>query len=543
MPIRSNLLVDEISEHSPIHELEANEVLLRLWNRDHTLWSDSSDEIDNRLGWLDSPREMTKALPAILEFAEDVRQDFSHVLLLGMGGSSLAPELFARVFGAFDGYPDLHVLDSTDPAAVLHYTKSLNPKDTLYIVSTKSGGTVETLSFFKHFYNQVNAAVGAAGAGSHFVAITDPGSSLESLAGQYKFRKVFLNDPNIGGRFSALSYFGLVPAALLGIDVGAILEQARFAAHNDSPYSPRSLGLNMGALIAYALGMNRDKLTFIASPDLEPFVDWAEQLIAESTGKAGVGILPLLAETISDDTLYGPDRQFVALAFGDETGVVGRVANLRAPSLSLILDDEYDLGGLFFHWEVAVAIACHMMGVNPFDQPDVESAKRRAQEMVKAYQASGELPPIDSAPLDIKSLESFLGTSEPGSYVALQAFIQPTPAATRALESLQTAIVHRTGMACTIGFGPRFLHSTGQLHKGDGGKGLFIQFVSTPETDVPIPDEAGKPDSSISFGVLKQAQAHGDARALRDAGRKVITFTLAGNDLDPILELADLLDP
>lgn len=542
MPIRSNLLVDDISDHSPIHELNANEVLLRLWNRDHTLWSDSPAEITNRLGWLDSPREMTKALPEILEFAEDARRDFDHILLLGMGGSSLAPELFARVFGTFDGYPDLHILDSTDPAAILHYTRLLEPKDTLYIVSTKSGGTVETLSFFKHFYNQVKAAVGSAAAGSHFFAITDPGSSLAALAERFKFRKVFLNDPNIGGRFSALSYFGLVPAALAGIDITALLEQARLAAHIDSPYSPRSLGLHLGATLAQGLGMNRDKLTFLASPDLEPFVDWAEQLVAESTGKSGVGLLPLLAETIDDDKLYGPDRQFAALSYWDESGIVGRLANLRAPGFSFVLDDEYDLGGLFFHWEVGVAIACHMMGVNPFDQPDVESAKRRATELMQAYQSSGQLPPAEVTAPTIESLEAFLAAAQPGGYAALQAFIQPTAAARQALQTLQTAIVHRTGMACTIGFGPRFLHSTGQLHKGDEGKGLFIQFISTPDTDVPIPDEAGKPDSTITFGLLKQAQANGDAQALRDAGRSVISYQLAANDLDPILNLADLLD-
>ncbi|MBI3159917.1 MAG: glucose-6-phosphate isomerase [Chloroflexi bacterium] len=544
MALKSNLLVEDRSPHSLLPDLEAADFLARLWRKDHTLWADSPEEIVNRLGWLDSPRVMSRAVAGLRQFAEDARQDFSHALLLGMGGSSLAPEVFARVFGPAEGWQDLHVLDSTDPGAVLRFTESLDPKETLFIVSTKSGGTVETFSLFKHFYNHVKAAVGSHSAGRHFIAITDPGSALEAQAGALKFRQVFLNDPDIGGRYSALSFFGLVPAALLGVELDALLAEARRAAHQDGMDSQNSLGLALGASIGHGVGRGRDKLTFRASPDLAPFADWVEQLIAESTGKAGTGILPVVGENIEDDERYGSDRQFIVLAYADEEGILGPAANLARrghPVTSLILEDEFDLSALFFHWEVAAAVLGHILGVNPFDQPDVESAKVRARAVVDSYRHQGALPPAQTAELSAEAIEALLAQADEGSYIAVQAFLTPRPATTEILHALQSAIAYRTRCACTVGYGPRYLHSTGQLHKGDAGKGLFIQFVSPPEEDAPIPDEAGQSKSSLTFGLLKQAQAQGDAEALRAAGRHVVTFQLEEKDVGRLAEIADLL--
>jgi glucose-6-phosphate isomerase len=544
MTLRSNLLAAEDGPHSPLPQFEQAGFLARLWRRDHTLWGERPEEISNRLGWLDCPRAMQPGIPAIRRFAEDARRDFKHALLLGMGGSSLAPEVFARIFGPADGWLDLRVLDSTDPGAVRQMEKALDPRRTLYIVSTKSGGTVETFSLFKYFFNRVKASVGAHGAGRHFVAITDPGSALERQANALGFRNVFLNDPDIGGRYSALSFFGLVPAALLGIGLDDLLERARAAAALDAEHSPRSLGQALGAHIGDHLGSGRDKLTFLASPDLAPFADWAEQLIAESTGKSGVGVLPVVGEEIEDDLLYGSDRQLIALSFADEEGVLGRAHNLGLrglPVASFILEDEYDLAALFFHWEVAAAALGFMMGVNPFDQPDVESAKARARELVAARRQGDSPGGENFAALSLPALEGFVARAAPGDYIALQAYLTPRPETTEALRRLQSSIAHHTGCACTLGYGPRYLHSTGQLHKGDAGRGIFIQFVSPPVEDVPIPDEAGSPDSSLTFGALKHAQARGDAEALRAAGRRVLVFRIEESELGRIAEIADQL--
>ncbi|NQT70021.1 MAG: glucose-6-phosphate isomerase [Desulfobacteraceae bacterium] len=542
-----------------LQQIKENNILSRIWSHDHTVWKDDPAEISNRLGWLHSPEKMTDAVDQITAFVEEVRgAGFTHALLLGMGGSSLAPEVLRCTFGVKDGYLNLAVLDSTDPEAVLEKMEEFDVSKTLYIVSTKSGGTVETASFMKFFYNEVLKSVGADKAGEHFIAITDPGSSLEATAKELKFKKVFLNDPNIGGRYSALSYFGLVPAALIGMDLTLMLERAAIMAQNTASCNGTARTDNSAALLGAAMGelaiAGRDKVTLIISPPVSYFGAWVEQLIAESTGKEGKGILPVSGETVSSPDKYGHDRLFIYLRLNGDDTYDASVQALRddgRPVIRLDLRDQYDLCGEFFRWEMAAVIAGMCLGINPFDQPDVESAKVLAREMVAAYHMDGKLPRLTPdfqsegisvySDLTANSIAEvflkFLSLAQPGedeaagrSYIAVQAYIMPHPETDEALKKLQTKIQQHYRLAVTVGYGPRFLHSTGQLHKGDGGNGLFIQLTADLKKDLPIPDQAGGSTSSISFGVLKNAQARGDRQALLDAGRQVIRFHL-GSDI------------
>lgn len=558
------------SVDTALAELKANRVMARIWAHDHTVWKPDPAEITNRLGWLHSPEVMQDALPRLTVLVDAIRADgYTHALLLGMGGSSLAPEVFRFTFGVREGYLDLAVLDSTDPGAVLAHASRLDPAKTLFIVSTKSGGTVETFSFFKYFYNLVAEALGKGRAGAHFVAITDPGSGLADTAAKYNFRATFLNDPNIGGRYSALSYFGLVPAAVIGVDVPALLDRAARMACNCEPCNCPVNGDNAGAWLGAVMGelaaAGRDKLTLILSPRLAAFGAWVEQLIAESTGKEGRGILPVDGELLASPGAYAGDRVFVYTRLDNDATHDAKVAALIAaghPVVQLNLQDPYDLGGAFFQWEVATAIAGRRLGINPFDQPNVESAKALARQTVAAYQKEGRLPEL-ALTLRMGSvavvgnvrgtnpgeaLRNFLAQASPGvesgqgrSYVALQAYVQPTAQTSDALQRLRGKIQTGFRLATTVGYGPRFLHSTGQLHKGDAGHGLFIQITASDPQDLPIPDEAGSAASSMTFGVLKSAQALGDRQALLDAGRRVIRFHLNGDVAAGVNRLAEAL--
>lgn len=548
-----------------LNEIESQNIVRRIWQRDHTVWSPDPTEISNRLGWLDVAEVMQElyggdsvravsdeavnqarawsTVGSIKGLVDAVRADgYTHALLLGMGGSSLAPEVFAKTFGTAEGYLNLSVLDSTDPGAVLNADKAHDPAKTLYIVSTKSGGTVETFSFFKYFYNRAVETVGADAAGAHFIAITDPGSALETTAQQYNFRATFLNDPEIGGRYSVQSYFGLVPAALVGVDVPLLLERMIAMANSCKLSGKDNPGAQLGATLGELAKEGRDKVTFITSPSIASFGDWVEQLIAESTGKNGKGILPVVGEPLDKPEAYGNDRVFVYLQVeGDDTydAQVNALETLH-PVVRLSLKDLYDLGAQFFLWEFAVAVAGYRIGIQPFDQPNVESAKVIARKMVKAYTESGELPKMQPALsadgvtvyADVTGsslsdmVKAFVKQAQAGDYFALQAYVTPSVETDLALLDLRTVLRAQTGLATTVGYGPRFLHSTGQLHKGDAGNGLFIQFTSDATEDAAIPDEAGKPESSITFGVLKLAQAMGDREALLENKRRVITFHL-----------------
>ncbi len=536
-------------------ELRDQNILSRIWAHDHTVWKPEPTEITNRLGWLHSPEVMMENIPEISAFVDSVRTEgLTHALLLGMGGSSLAPEVFRFTFGVKKGYLDLMVLDSTDPGAVLAHERRLDLVKTLFIVSTKSGGTVETFSFFKYFYNRVAVKVGKEKAGRHFAAITDPSSGLADTARDYNFRKTFLNDPNIGGRYSALSYFGLVPAALIGMDLKKLLERAQRLA---SDTSSDNTGVRLGAIMGELAVAGRDKVTLVASPGIANFGAWVEQLIAESTGKEGRGILPVDGEELGAPKVYANDRLFAYLRLEGDATHDRKIEALKKaghPVVQHNLRDRYDLGGEFFRWEMATAIAGRRLKVNPFDQPNVESAKVLARNMV-AYQKAGKLPELKStlstdgitvytdtlAATLTDAMNNFLKQAQPGrSYAAIQAYVTPTPETDSVLNLLRLRI-RDLKLATTVGYGPRFLHSTGQLHKGDAGHGLFIQLTSDAEEDVPIPDKAGQSGSSITFGVLKLAQSLGDRQALLDAGRHVIRFHLGKDVLGGIKHLQETI--
>jgi glucose-6-phosphate isomerase len=542
--------------------LRENRIVPRIRGKDHTLWKPVPEEITNRLGWLRSPFAMPERLPEIDAFVEGVRAEgFRFALLLGMGGSSLAPEVFRRVFGVAEGFPDLAVLDSTDPGVVLGFAERLDPRRTLFIVSTKSGGTVETFSFLRYFYNLAAEKLGAEEAGRRFVAITDPGSALAELAAEHRFRHTFLNDPEVGGRYSALSFFGLVPAALIGMDVRRLLERAADAAGREFSGERGAEGVGgagLGALMGELAVRGRDKLTFVFSPRIAPFGDWVEQLIAESTGKEGKGILPIVGEPLGDPEAYGSDRCFVRLRLGDDrTGEeqLEALAEAGHPVIDLGLEDPYDLGGQCFFWEMATAVAGVRLGINPFDQPDVESAKVLARRMIAAYREKGALPPeapaLASPDISVygpvraqepgECLMAFLGQAGPGAYVAIQAYLRPSPETGEALALLRLRSRERFRIPATVGYGPRFLHSTGQLHKGDAGKGLFIQLTADDPRDAPIPDALGVPAASLTFGVLKAAQAFGDRQALIAKGRSVIRFHLHADPAGGIRHLAEAM--
>jgi transaldolase/glucose-6-phosphate isomerase len=502
----------------------------RLWERDPTLWSSEPvPEIDNRLGWLDLPVSAAPAWPAMETFAaEAVGEGLGLVVLLGMGGSSLAPETMHRTFGRIEGHPPLRVLDSTHPDAVHEEARQADPERTLVVVSSKSGTTAETLSLFRHFWKR--AADTLASPGARFVAVTDPGSSLEALAGERGFRAVFPAPPDVGGRYSALTPFGMVPAALAGIDGPSLLERAREMAGACGPETAASEnpGLRLGAMLGELALAGRDKVTFLTSPALASFPDWAEQLLAESLGKEGKGLVPVAGEPVGEPGVYGEDRLFVLLTLeGEETTDLEEkfraLEEAGHPTVRIRMADRAGLGAEFFRWEVATAAAGSILGVHPFNQPDVELAKRLAREaMAEGGGTAEQAPPLGlGEPAAVHdALDSFLGSARAGDYICLQAWLAGTPEVSFALERLRLLLRAAGKLATTVGFGPRFLHSTGQLHKGGPGNGLFIQLLDDSRTDLPVPEE------EYSFGDLMRAQALGDARALEQRGRRLLRISL-----------------
>ncbi len=397
-----------------------------------------------------------------------------------------------------------------------------------------------TLSFFKFFYNRVLDEVGEDQVGQHFIAITDPGSKLEALAATLDFRETFINDPNIGGRFSVMSFFGLLPAALIGIDIAKLIDRAiamAQACRTDVPVRDNP-GALLGGVIGILNKIGRDKVTFVISTEIGSFGDWVEQLIAESTGKGGKGILPIVGETIGSPNVYADDRIFVHLRMGEDEGDIPALKALASaghPVIHLQLANKYDLGAQFFLWEFATAVASYFMKINPFDQPNVESAKVLARQMVAEYKKTGKLPEADYASLTSDSLTRFLTDCATGDYISLQAYVTPTPESETMISTIRMNLRDKYRLATTLGFGPRFLHSTGQLHKGDAGHGFFIQITSGASEDLSIPDQPGSDTSTMSFQTLKNSQALGDAAALEEAGRKLIRFQI--NDIQELKHL------
>ena len=507
----------------------------RLWRKDATLWKADDPahqaEIAIRLGWLDVAETMRAKVGELTAFADEVRHTgFRRAVLCGMGGSSLAPEVLRATFGVARGYLDLAVLDSTDPAAVRTALASSDPGHTLYIISSKSGGTTEPNVFFQVFWEQVRAARGEH-AGENFVAITDPGTAMERRAREHGFRRIFLNPPEIGGRYSALSYFGLVPAALLGIDVARLLDRATrmMRACGPAVSATQNPGLYLGAVMAALARAKRDKLTFVVSDRLSTFGYWTEQLIAESTGKDGTGIVPVEGEPLGPSAAYGKDRLFVYLRLGAKYDrAVAALARAGHPVITLRLEDAYDLGGELFRWEIATAAAGFLLGIDPFDQPNVQESKDNTVRLLAEVGRTGTLPDagdalatgaVDFAPRLLAHVKS----TRAGDYVALTAYVERTPARERLLRELRTAIRERFKVATTVGYGPRYLHSTGQLHKGGPASGVFIQLSGDHAADLAIPGE------TYSFAVLEAAQALGDYQSLAARQRRVLRVRLGAD--------------
>lgn len=551
-PVEMDLGVYESAVNVRLKAWQAARVADRIWKRDATVWVPDPDvaartgELSNRLGWLTTGEEMIEVIDELAAFAREIKDaGFKEVVLLGMGGSSLAPEVYMKTFGSAveDGLP-LIVLDSTNPDQVRAVHAGLaDLAHTLFLVSSKSGGTLETLSFFKYFYDQVARVKD--NPGENFVALTDPGSTLEQLATNKNFRRIFSTPPEVGGRYSALTYFGLVPAALIGVNLARLLRRANTmadACRNSALHNP---GLHLGAVMGELALAGRDKVTFFTSPGVSAFGMWVEQLIAESLGKRGLGIVPVVDEEITEPAFYSDDRLFVFLRMAGENNLEldGRVNVLEAaghPVITVKMDELEDLGQEFFRWEMATAAAGAVLKINPFDQPNVESAKAKARELMLEFERSGALP-VETPTLDYddidaygpamgatvtEALKAFLTNFRPGDYIAIMAYLPYGPEIDSALNELRLRL--RTGLraATTLGYGPRFLHSTGQLHKGDANKGLFIQITHTPAADLEIPGE------KYTFATLLAAQAQGDYNALEENHRRLIRFHIeAGQDL------------
>ncbi|MCW3011039.1 MAG: transaldolase [Solirubrobacterales bacterium] len=499
----------------------------RVWAKDDTVWGPAGqEEVANRLGWLDIADRLRAEADDLVAFAREVVADgMTDVVLLGMGGSSLAPEVLRLSTPPVEGFLTLHVLDSTDAGAVASTAAAVDLDRTLFLVSTKSGGTIETLSAFKTFWERRPD-------GAHFVAITDPGSALDAIAGEHGFRRTFLNDANIGGRYSALSYFGLVPAALIGADVAGLLDRA--IAEAGENHDGASDGIWLGAALGALAETGRDKLTWVVCEPLGSFGLWAEQLVAESTGKQGRGILPIADEPLLGPEAYGPDRVFVhvrnsAAPMEHHDEALRALADAGHPVLTLETDGTpADLGRLFWLCEFAVAVAGWALGINPFDQPNVAEAKAATTAVLEEFETSGELAEEADG-----SVATLLDGAAPPSYVAIMGYVEGSEALAAAVSELRAAILERTRCATTFGYGPRFLHSTGQLHKGGPATGRFLQLVH------PVTEDVAIPGATYGFETLKAAQATGDLRTLRAHDLPAERVTLTGDPVAAVRRLTD----
>ena len=519
-------LADSVSER--LSQLELDSFPKRLWEHDVTLWSGADDpegqaEAAKRLGWLDSVEDARKRLDGYLAFAKQVHDEkIDRVLVIGMGGSSLTAEVLSSLMAQFGATAKLSlaILDSTDPQQVAQAFADYPPDKSLYIVASKSGGTAELMAAFDYVWTL------SGGNGSRFVVTTDSGTSLQVLAEERGFRKVFNADPNVGGRFSALTDFGLVPAALLGMDFDKLLDSADRMRKQSLAHVPaaRNPGVALGTLIAESALMGRDKLTVLADAPVSALAGWVEQVVAESSGKHGKGILPVALEPLGKPEDYGDDRLFVYIkGNGELEAGISELKNAGFPVIEFPIESPYDAGAEFFRWEIAISTACSILGINAFDQPDVQDSKLRTIAKIKDYQETGKLAEIDL--VDVKdakkAIEEFLARPQSGEFVTINAYVPRNPEMIEAIQKLRLSIRAKTKLPVTAGFGPRFQHSTGQFHKGGPNKGRFIQFVYDAEKDMDIPGQG------LSFGTLIRAQALGDYEALNAAGRKALRIRLS----------------
>jgi len=567
-PYSANLSEHRQRVEERLRSLEEQGFTRRLWAKDASLWKSGADEqraIKNRLGWLTATESMSEHCDRLRAFAEEVKEaGFQRAVLLGMGGSSLAPDVFQRTFGPAADHPDLVVLDTTDPAAIRALERTLELARTLFIVSSKSGTTTETLALYRYFFDKVRAIKGSR-TGDNFVAITDRGTPLERLATENSFRRCFLNAADIGGRFSVLSYFGLVPAAILGMDVERLLDGAEALVQASASCIPArdNPGVWLGAILGELAKVGRDKVTLVPSPALAAFGTWVEQLLAESTGKEGRGLIPIDREPLGEPAAYGDDRLFVHLSAsggdGQADSLDEKLRSLEAaghPVVRLRLASTYDLGREFFRWEVATATAGVILGINPFDEPNVQESKDNTARLLKDWMRDQQPPLIQEDRLALYCddetaaalresaadgtlaayLAAHLRRAQPGDYLALTAYLPPWPEHDDVLQAIRLRLRDALRLATTLGYGPRFLHSTGQLHKGGPDKALFIQLTVDDPEELPIPGEA------YGFSTLKQAQALGDLASLQTRGRRIVRIHLGRDTAAGLRRLRALVE-
>jgi transaldolase/glucose-6-phosphate isomerase len=542
-------------------EAEEADLIERVWSKDASLWKSEPAQqkiINNSLGWLTVPRQMLAGAEELKTFADSVRasQQFRHVMVCGMGGSSLCPEVLRQTFGLQKDFPELLVLDSTDPDTIDNFAKRIDVQHCLFIVASKSGTTTEPIVFHKFWYDRLTQT--GANAGDSFIAVTDPGTQMVKAAQADHFRKIFLNQPDIGGRYSALSYFGMAPAALMGLDVNELLKRAVAASESCGAEVPidENPAAMLGATMAECALAGSDKLTIVTDEKLASLGLWIEQLIAESTGKEGKGIIPIAGEPLAAAESYGDDRLFVSISVnGAEDPRLKALEAAGHPVVYRRLNDVYDLGAEFFVWEMATAFAGWRLGINPFDQPNVQESKDATKALLEKFKSEGKLPEQAAAASDGQLtvyagieggasssaysigelLRAHCASIKPGNYVALLAYLEETPETEAALQGIRASIREATQLATTMGYGPRFLHSTGQLHKGGPDSGVFIQVTAPDKVDFPIPGEA------YTFSVLKDAQALGDFQSLVKHGRRAIRVDLGDDVLAGLQKLRELI--
>ena len=560
--MKKNKLEFDLADYSSgikktLKKFKNKNIINRIWEKDSTVWKEEEgyDElIKNRLGWMSLPVSMIDNCDEINGFTDELRDSgFTHAVVMGMGGSSMCPEVCRDTFGIKEGYLNLHILDTTDPLTILSIEDSIDIDKTIFIVSSKSGTTIEVDSFFRYFFDKVKKLKGAE-AGRQFAAITDPGTNLESTAAENNFRKIFTNPADIGGRYSALSYFGLVPAALIGADIKLFLNNAEAMMERCMLLTPEmNPGLMLGAIAGELALEGKDKLTFFLPYGIRSFGYWVEQLIAESTGKENKGILPIEGEGIGKKSSYKRDRVFVRYVLGkdskDEKKIFDELAGKKINLINIVLNDIYDIGGQFYLWEFATAIMGAVLKINPFDEPNVKESKDNTGNVLKFFEENNSLPV--QTPLAEKDglkiyldeehygkklseiinpgienyLSFFFNQIKKGDYSAIMAYIQRNKLSEKYLQKIRELIRSRKQTATTVGFGPRFLHSTGQLHKGGANNGVFIQIIAEDVKDIAIPD---KP---YTFGVLKESQAIGDYESLVKHKRRVLKIDL-GKDIE-----------
>ncbi len=532
-----------------IEDWKKNNKVARLWQKDASLWSGTDES--NWLGWLTITEEQLGQIDALKQIAGDVKKArFKHALLLGMGGSSLCPEVLEMTFGKIKGFPELHVLDSTDPAQIKAIEAKVDLKSTICIVSSKSGSTLEPNIYKQYFFEQVKAKVGEKEAGNRFIAITDPGSKMQQVAEADKFRRIFFGVPSIGGRYSAISNFGMVPAAVMGLDVAKFLKNTEkmVQACGASSAADSNPGVVLGNILGVAANHGRDKITIITSPGISDLGAWLEQLIAESTGKIGKGIIPVDRERPAKPAIYGRDRVFAYLRLASkpnkaQDAAVAALEKAGHPVVRITVPNVYALGQEFFRWEIATAVAGSIIGINAFNQPDVEASKIETKKLTSQYEATGSLPPevpfFEGSGIklfaDEKNVAAVHGPNlsdvlkahilrlREGDYFAVLAYITMNPANEKVLQSIRHAVRDKKKVATVLGFGPRFLHSTGQAYKGGPNSGVFLQITCDDAKDLPVPGQ------NYTFGVVKAAQARGDFAVLAERGRRALRVHFGKN--------------